>query len=235
VHSDERRSASGRIDIYASMYFARIRDVLGDMFPQLQRQMGAERFLALVRDYLHACPSCHPSLRHVGGALPQFLDEHTDSAQPWLADLARLEWTRHDLHDLADAEPLELEALRTLTPEAFAELPLELVPAARLIELGWAVDESWAATETTPMCGARQLLVWRPDVSLMVLHRALDEREAEAMRLVERGTTFGLVCEWLAGELEEAEAAQAGFALLGQWATDRVIRDPTAMSPARGR
>jgi hypothetical protein len=231
--SDARRSAVERLDIYANMYFWRILDAMADMYPRVWRVQGRARFHNLVTDYLLKYPSTHPSLRNVGAALPRFLAERPDPDRPWLADLAALEWARHDVFDLADAEPLTMETLRALPPEAFAALPLSLVPAARLLHFSWSVDETWeAATEdleggplAPPAPGDRAVLVWRQ--GLEVQHRALEPREAHALAMVAPGTRFGLVCDWLAGELPEDAAAQAGFGLLAQWATDGVLQPAT--------
>ena len=221
VRSDERRSAVERLDIYANMYFYRILDVLRDLFPKLVAAVGDTPFHNLVTDYLLKYPSSHPSLRNVGARLAQYLDEHGDRDRLWLADLARLEWARHDVFDLGDAEPLTMERLRARDPSAFATLALPLIPASAVLRVKYAVEECWDDPSQPPSAGRKTLLVWRQHGD--VFHRATEEREAAAVAMLQRGTTFGLICEWLGGELPESEAPQAAFALLAQWATDELI------------
>lgn len=240
ICSDERRTAVERLDIYANMYFWRILDVLRDLYPRTVVVLGDGAFHNLVTDYLLAYPSSHPSLSRVGARLPRFLRERPDPERPWLADLAELELARNEVFDLKDSEPLTIDVLRELPPERFASLELPLIPACRVLRLGWAADDAWDRAEPPegegastanareiewPEEGGRVIMVWRGGFSVDdIYHRALDEREADAVALLEKGTTFGLVCEWLARALPEDEAPQAAFALLAQWAQDGVIR-----------
>jgi len=226
VRSDERRSAVERLDIYANMYFFRILDVLREMFPKLTALVGDTPFHNLVTDYLLAFPSSHPSLRNVGEKLPAFLDASVDPKRPWLADLARLEWARHDVFDGGDATALTLDALRALPPAEFAGLPLELIPSHARIATRYSVDGLWQSLSDgeepiVPRASDGAMLIWRRHGE--VLHRVLDEREAAALAEVAEGTSFGILCEWVAGRVPEAEAPQVAFGLLAQWATDGVL------------
>src|SRR5260221_3412655 len=63
--SDDRASAVERLDVYANMYFYRIRDPLRDSFPATAAVVGEAGFHNLITDYLLAYPSRHPSLREV--------------------------------------------------------------------------------------------------------------------------------------------------------------------------
>jgi hypothetical protein len=60
IRGDERLSSVARLDIYADMYFFRIRDVLADDFRALAHALGPDGFHALAVDYLAACPPAHP-------------------------------------------------------------------------------------------------------------------------------------------------------------------------------
>ena len=125
VRSDAKQSAVEQLNLYAGMYFFRIRDVLAELLPaSLSAGGGKHHFHNLVTAYLEEHPSNHPSLRNVGERLPGFLASAGDPERPWLAELAALEWARHDLFDGPDAEPLTLERLRSLHPDAFGLLPL---------------------------------------------------------------------------------------------------------------
>jgi hypothetical protein len=111
VVGDERLSAVERLDLYATMYFVRIHDVLRDEYARSVAVLGGEAFHALVTDYLQACPPAHPSLREAGARLPGFVTGHALAAdRPWLAELARLERARLEVFDGPDATPLSLDA-----------------------------------------------------------------------------------------------------------------------------
>lgn len=224
VRGDERRSALGRLDVYANMYFFRLLDVLRDVFPKLAQAIGDDAFHNLVTDYLLVCPPEQPSLRWLGARLPAYLRRHALAAErPELGDLAALEWARYDVFDAADAEVLTVEALRALPPEAFVTLPLRLVPAQARLAVGWPAEALWAQPDAPPAKApaARTLLVWRRDVA--VYHRVLDDDEAAALALVDEGTEFGALCDWLAARVGEDAAAPAAYQLLSQWASDGLL------------
>jgi hypothetical protein len=236
IASDARKSAVERLDIYANMYFFRIRDVLAEMFPTVAAVLGEAAFHNLATDYLIEHPSSHPSLRNVGRALPRFLDAArrrsfggTPSRPGWLADLARLEWARHDVFDAADAPALTLDALRETAPDAFAALPLKLIPALALVPVRYAAEEVWQSfTDESdyapPPESPHELSVWRAGGD--VFHRPLGPLESEALALIRsrEETRFGHVCDWLTTRTDdEQQAAQSAFQLLAQWATDGIL------------
>lgn len=227
VAGDARLPAIARLEIYADMYFVRLRDVLADEFPRTAAALGAAAFHQLVVDYLDACRPDDPSMREVGARLPAFLGTHATAAlRPWLAELARLERARLEMVDSADAETLTLEALRTLPPERFAALRLRLVPSHALfatrfdVVLLWRSDDPGAAV---PGPSPTALLVWRR--ALEVLHRAVDSEEADWLRRLASGDAlFAEMCDRLArGRSDEAAAARA-FELVGRWASDGLLR-----------
>jgi hypothetical protein len=227
VAGDARLPAIARLEIYADMYFARIREVLADEYAKTASALGRAAFHALVVDYLDACRPDHPSMREVGARLPAFLAAHpTGARQPWLAELARLERARLEMVDSADAETLTLEALRTLPPERFATLNLRLVPSHALLATRFDVVPLWRSDDpgtAVPAPSPTALVVWRRE--LEVLHRAVDSEEADWLRrLASANTTFPELCDGLGrGRSDQAAAARA-FELVGRWASDGLLR-----------
>ncbi|MCU1281816.1 MAG: hypothetical protein JWM53_5362 [bacterium] len=225
-----RLDAVQRLDIYANMYFWRLLDILRGDYSALVAAVGDDAFHNLVTDYLLACPSAHPSVRNVGARLPEFVAQQPLAAErPWLTELARLERARVELFDGPDGEPLTIDELRTLSPDAFVALPLPLVPSHLLLEVEHAVDDLWRAVENEqpiapPPAEARTLLVWRQDVT--VYHRALEPLERTALLRARDGATFGVVCELLAESMTMEEAGPAAFQLLARWVGDGIIARP---------
>src|SRR5271165_5096559 len=103
--------STGRIQVYADAYFLRLRDVLIEDFPTVAKILGAEKFEGLAQDYLRAFPSEHPSVRHLGRALAEYVGSRSDLPY-YLADLAQLEWAMIDAFDAPDAQPLTADSLR---------------------------------------------------------------------------------------------------------------------------
>ena len=227
VAGDARLPAGARLEIYADMYFARIRDVLADEYPKTAAALGAAAFHDLVIDYLDLLRPNHPSLREVGARLPAFLAAHPAAVpRPWLADLARLERARLALFDGPDAEALTIEALRARPPESFATLALRLVPSHELLDARFDVVPLWRAHNleaAAPEPRPTTLIVWRHDTE--VFHRAADTEEAAWLgRLQSADLPFAELCaELTTGRTDDAAAARA-FELLARWMADGLLK-----------
>ena len=167
VEGRGRLGCTERLGVYAEMYRARLLDVLRDDFPRVAAVLGGDRFTALAGAYLERHPSTDPSVRWVGTDFADFLAECGPvNEHPFLADLARLEWTRLAVFDAADAVPLRLEALRAIPPSKWPRLTFHPVPALRVLRCAWPVHELWAADDPTAAArtvrpAATVLRVWR--------------------------------------------------------------------------
>ncbi|HKA90375.1 MAG TPA: DNA-binding domain-containing protein [Haliangiales bacterium] len=215
VVGDDRLDAAGRIGIYRDMYFARMAEAMAATFPKVAARLGHDEFEDMTAGFIDAYPSRHPSLRWVGRELAQFLAAHD---QPeWLCDLARLEWARADVFDARDEAVVRVAELQALDPTAFAALEVKLIEAHRVVAAATAVDKVWRGGEPEP--GPRALLVWRQGVE--VFHRPLEPLEARVFPV--EPTPFAALCERIADEVGEEEAAQAAFRLLARWAQDELL------------
>jgi len=144
IGGDDRLAPADRLDIYANMYFFRLLDCLREDFPRLATALGEGRFHNLATDYLLAHPSANPSLRYLGQRLPEFFAGHALARESaCLADLARLEWTRADLFDAADARALGRDDVASLAAGHGGDLPLRTVPAFRLLRLDHDAPALW--------------------------------------------------------------------------------------------
>jgi hypothetical protein len=211
-----------RLQIYARMYFWRIRDALADDYPQLAALLGDDAFAALLRAYLRRHPSEHPSLRHAGTHLPAFLAARPpDRTPPYAADLARLEWARVDAFDAPDAEPLSRADLHAVPPDAWATIRLTPIPALALVSCGWPVHDVWAdPAGCRPEPSPTTVRVWRQEHR--VYHASVDAFEAAAIVRLLAGEPFASVCD-VFGTLAPEEAASRAGALLARWVEDGLL------------
>lgn len=216
---DAALPAVARLDIYADMYFFRIRDVLKEVYERVLVDIGEDTFHNLIVAYLIAHPPRTASIRDAGDRLPEFLRTHELAADsPWLPELAQLEWFQLEVFDAADAPLLELDTLRTTPPDEFGAVPLALVPAHRLMKTQWAVEQDNPHSSADGV-----VLVWRNGFD--AAQRRLEPLEVEALALVAQGTTFGDVCELVAMHTTEEEAPQVAFTFLSRWIADSLISD----------
>ena len=80
VLGDERLSAEARVDIYANMYFYRMRDALKEDFPATLAVLGDDNFHNLVTGYLLEYPPTEPSMSLLR-AVSRGLSARSSSAQ----------------------------------------------------------------------------------------------------------------------------------------------------------
>ena len=220
VTSTSGLAATDRIAIYAEMYFARLRDVLAEDFEKTAAALGPQRFSEVARAYLAARPSEHPSVRHVGRCLADFLRSRPPADAPlWVPDLARLEWARVDVFDAPDAPPIGMDHLRTLPETEWPAAPLRAIPALKVVESDWPLHTIWRDGGDVP-AARTTLRVWRQDGA--VYHCAVDPLERAALERLRAGACFGEICETLA-DLDPAEAPTEAGALLARWIEDGLV------------
>ncbi len=216
-----------RVDIYADMYFYRLRDCLQEDFAALRALIGEQWFHNLVTDYLIAHPPAHFSLRQAGRQLPSFIVTHPVAvAWPCIGQLAALEWAVLHAFDAPDATPLELTALQEIPPEEWAELRFALTPSLCRLHVDWRVDDvlrnvQSGDTPCPPAPAPTWLRVWRQD--LRVYHRPIDAAEAAALETVMKGETFAAVCDAVGELIGEAAGAERVVQLLDTWFADGLV------------
>lgn len=223
IRAASEEAAVQRLNVYANMYFFRLLGVLRDDYPDLEKLLGSADFHNLITDYLAACPSESPSIRHVGGRLAGFLAAHHLARRvPAAPDLARLEWARGLAFDAADAGELAAADLAAIPAERWGALRFTLSPSARIVELAWPAHTLWQALErgeAPPELApaATDVVVWRRGFT--VYHRPAGRDEARLLARIRDGAPFGAVCEELAAARREGDdaAVRAACALLTTW------------------
>ena len=241
VRGDARVAAADRVTVYANAYFERIHACLASDYPALRWSLGEEWFRDLVTAYLIAHPSRHPSLRFAGASLPLYLDadaraEPFRHGRPWLSDLARYEWAFVDAFDAPDAEPISVDALRDVAPEAWGFLRFTFAPSLQLLRLGWPArnlrmacdaEEAWDPTREI-RAESSAVLVWRREER--VLHHVVEPVECLALQQGLDGHSFADICEVVAARVgqEEAPARAAGW--LASWQSAGLLTEIEAIS-----
>ncbi len=157
-----------RFAVYRNNVHVALIRALQARFPVTEAVTGAEFFRAMARAYLRQHPPVSPVLHLWGESFPDFAATFPGAETlPWLPDLARLEaaWTR--AYHAADAPPLQLADLATLTSPV-----LHPHPALQLVVSDWPVGTIWAAHSGGPRVteaqGAEVILVTRPGLQVQV-------------------------------------------------------------------
>ena len=112
---------------------------LGAAFPTVAPLLGEVSFAALARAFWQARPPLRGDLAQWGAELPAFIADSEQLAdEPYLADVARLDWAVHQAESAADApaEPQGLERLADTDPSA---LRLQLRSGSALLASAFPV------------------------------------------------------------------------------------------------
>jgi len=227
VRAGGQLSAVERLEVYADMYFYRLRDCLQEDFPALRAVIGNEWFHNLITDYLIAHPPTHFSLRYAGQYLPAFVGTHAVTARwPFAGQLAALEWAIVDAFDAPDASPVERAVMQQMPPGQWPELRFNVTPSLQRLHVDWRVDEVLRCVQggtvpPVPEAAPTWLRVWRQD--LRVFHRPIDAAEATALAALVDGATFATVCGRVGELIGESAGAERVVRLLDTWFADGLV------------
>lgn len=222
-----------RLSVYYDAYRSRLVEVLGNDFEALAAVLGQDSFGSACLHYVEATTSEFRNVRWYGGELGPFLSRTPPwSEQPWLADIARFEWTLTVAFDSADAPHVTFEDLAALPGDAWGALAFRLHPSVQLVELRANAPAIRMALDAAQPLPALEFspepvswLVWRKGLSPHF--RSLSTPEAWALRAARDAAAFPAICEGLCEWLEQDQAAAAAAAWLRSWVDDEVIADLT--------
>jgi hypothetical protein len=210
IESDDRLSATERLEIYANAYFYRILDCLKEDFPATLATLGPDDFHNLITAYLIEYPPTEPSISYAGRHLAEFLRHDSMRAiierWPFIDELVRLERTLIEVFHAAEAEPLNAEAMRSVVPDDWPALAMRTHPALAIVDCEWRVDQLLREVEAgagesdrplgAPAHAPVSVLVWRQNSR--VHYRALERPERAALEVASAGASFAAICEAIA-------------------------------------
>lgn len=169
-------------------------------YPVLAQLLGDDSFGDLARALWHAQPPRRGDLAQWGQTLADFVQASPQLAgEPYLADVARVEWALHAAATAADQAP-DLSTLALLTSEDPATLHLRLAPGSCVLHSPWPVasivgahlDHSPSLAEAGAQIRdrvAQDTLVWRQ--GLRPRARAVLAGEADALQVLLAAGTLG--------------------------------------------
>jgi hypothetical protein len=141
-------SAEARLQIHRNHVRTTLTEALKATFPVVCRLVD-ERFFAFAADtYIQGHPPSGPCLFEYGESFPGFLEAFPPCRSlPYLADVARLEWTLNTALRAADEPPALPAALMQVRAADRPHLVFRLQPSLRLLASAWPVDRVWAANQ----------------------------------------------------------------------------------------
>lgn len=162
------------------------------IYPVLRQMLGTPSFDALARTMWHQRPPQFGDLAQWGSDLPAFIESDPQLADPpYLADVARVEWTLHrtERAENARADPQSFALLASREP---ATLRARLAPGTTLMASRWPVVTLIRAHQSDPpdlgtaaerlRAGAGECaLVWRRGMRAQL--RSLPPEHAQWLRV----------------------------------------------------
>jgi len=193
-----------RFAVHRNNTLASLELVLGATFPVVRRLVGDAFFRKATWDFIRAHPPAVARLHAYGGGFGPFLAAYAPAAsEPYLGDVAALEWARTEAYFAADAPALAPAALEGIAEEDYAALRFALHPSARLVCSDFPVLTIWRTNqpeEKDPAppdveSGGDRVLVHRPGLTVEAV--ALSPGDATLLAAMMAGDTL----------VEAAEAA----------------------------
>jgi hypothetical protein len=188
-------SVEAGVAVYRRSYWARLHNVLGELFPHTREVVGASAFRGLATRFLQTPSPSGPGIEYLGGAFATWLEVEQHPASP----VACFEWTRWQVAVAPDGQQVSRHAVS---------------PG---FEASTVVLGRWVATMTaSPHLRAlleapalERLVLWRDGFD--VRWTAVGANEAVAIGLARGGAPVATLCEVLGGD------ALAAFATLVRW------------------
>ena len=168
-------------------------------YPVMAQMLGDEAFAMLARDFWRAHPPVRGDLAQWGAELGDWVQGHAQLAgEPFLGDVARVEWALHRAASAADLEPqpATFALLSTMEPDG---LTLQLSSGTRVVSSAYPVASIVAAhlhgNPTLEVVGARlragegeSAVVWRQGFKPQVA--PCSAAEADFVRALQSGASL---------------------------------------------
>lgn len=194
-----------RVGIYRNSVHGILLQYLGSLFAVTQQLLGEAFFGQLSDEFVDHVPPTRPFLAEYGGDLPDFMRQHTAlQNMPWLADVAQLEWARHQAWNAVNQPVSDFADIMNMDEEQQATLCFQMPWSAQLLQSPYAIHQVWVAhqpedfpeklpLERIHIHQQTYLLIWRAGRKLQQLE--LDETTWQFLSAVQQSTALPRLTE----------------------------------------
>jgi hypothetical protein len=164
-------------------------------------------------------PPFSPLLIHYGETFAAFIEEF-DAAEPlpYLADVARLEYSRGRAYHAADVEPLPRAAFASLPPGRIDVVRVILHPSVDLVASRFPVLSIWEVNQATAV---KPVTHWGPEAALIarpfleVETRLIGAGTAKFLTALQGGSTIAEAVEMATAAASDFNASDGLAVLIG--------------------
>jgi hypothetical protein len=217
-------AAAARIQVFRNHVLTSLTAALAATYPVVERLVGPGFFAYAADSYIRRHLPTGPCLSEYGGSFAGFLESFPACAgYPYLADVARLEWSMNRALHAEDATAIEPAALASLPADGAAWVTFELDPSAAWLRSPWPVDWIWRANQdgADPAAsvnlgaGGVRLEIRRQGEDIVTM-RQLGPAEFAFRSALGAGASLGLAADAAATEDSRFDLTEALRALLGE-------------------
>lgn len=169
--SRDMPTSARRFNVYRNNVYAGLIGVIESRFPAVLNLVGDEFFKAMTRIFVDRAPPSSPVLIEYGDAFPDFVASFAPLAdEPYLSDVASLEWRLHVARHAANSLALRPADLAVYLERDIHRLRFRFAPSVSLLQSPYPVFSLWRANtsaepprEGTVFLGVESVLVTRPE------------------------------------------------------------------------
>ncbi|QLQ31759.1 MAG: putative DNA-binding domain-containing protein [Candidatus Thiothrix singaporensis] len=205
VKSQGALDAAQRVGIYRNSVHGVLLQHLGALYEVTRQLVGEAFFERLSDEFVDHAPPTRPFLVEYGDAFPAFMQRHAALEEmPWLADVARLEWARHQAWHAVNQPAGDFTQIMMLSEGQQASLCFQMPGSAQLVQSPYAVHQVWLAHQPEDFPGKLPLeriqipqpayvLVWRAGRQLRQVE--VDEAGWDFLSALQQGATLPVLTE----------------------------------------
>lgn len=199
--------AQNRIKLYQNSILNNIKKGLKAIFPVCIKVVGDDFFSAMAEVYINQHPPRLPDLNAYGNNFPDFIAQFPPAQSlPYLADVARLDFTWHQVFYGPDNARVDLNKLFQTIATKGEAIIFALPEGAKLIDSLYPIADIWeicqpeytGSIEINFNDNANHLLIWQVQQTICI--EKLTQDEFAFLKLIKDELPFIQICEILTEE-----------------------------------
>lgn len=133
---------SNRLDVYRNNFMSGLGNAMIANFPLLEKLVGRDFLLSMIRDYVCANPPSSGCLTFYGQDFDEFVAHFAPAAHlPYLPAMAKLEILSNQSYHAKDDVPLSADDLAAIPPNKLEKFELKLRDSVQLLQSPWPLDK----------------------------------------------------------------------------------------------
>ncbi|MCK5903369.1 MAG: putative DNA-binding domain-containing protein [Cocleimonas sp.] len=210
IIGDDVLTAAQRFGIYKGSVHGVLTQALSDMYPVCKALVGDSFFDHVTSKFINKNPPDTAFFADFGGGFSHFLS-HFESAKSveYLADMAYLEWLRHNAWNSKNQSASDFSTLETYSVTQQMAMVFSLAETASLWQSEYRIDQLWDAHQEESAIDLAQidifehlkLLIWRNDYTLH-MHK-LTAQQFSFLNAVQQGKPLEILAEEFTETLPE--------------------------------